>query len=719
MPNNFLNELNKEQREVATTIEGPLLVLAGAGSGKTRSIIYRTAYMIKVKKIPPWNILIVTFTNKAAKELKYRLKKTFSIPADMMWVGTFHSVCARILRIEAKHTDYDSNFTIYDEKDQTTLLKRITKNIKKENMQFTIPMLKNIISNYKNNLVLPKDFFEFNTENAYTKTIYKIYKKYQDTLKSNNAMDFDDLLLNTDLLLYYNKEIREKYSNKFKYIMIDEYQDTNYAQFKFVNLLAQTHQNLCVVGDDDQAIYGWRGADVRNILKFEKDYKNVKTIKLQKNYRSTKPILDMANSLIRHNKSRHKKILETDKPGGIKPIVMELDSDYKEAEYIAEKIYRMLEEGANPNQIAIFYRTNAQSRIFEKVFINYAIPYRLVGAINFFARKEIKDILAYLKILVNPNDDISFLRIINFPKRGLGTSSVNKLSVLSNRKGKSLLNTLKENLDEFPPTVQKKFEPFLLNYKKWLSIKDDYDIVTLIETIIIDSGMKRLYENSKDIQNVSRWENILELVASAEEFIENFEEDREPELEDFLNHISLQTSADRRNLENQNAVSLMTIHNAKGLEFDCVFVSGVEEGLLPHIKSIEEDNDVEEERRLFYVAITRAKTMLVITYAQYRRFLDSFEPTLPSRFLKEIDQNLYDYSVSKSQTYSYKPVKSESLLITESQKYYRIGQRVHHKQFGNGIIINVDGADENAKLTISFQNGELKKVIGRYVEKLD
>ncbi len=710
----FFRNLNKSQKEVVTTTDGPVLVLAGAGSGKTRSIIYRTAYLIKVKKVSPWNILIVTFTNKAAKELKYRLKKTFMIPADNMWVGTFHSICAKILRYESSFLKFDSNFSIYDEKDSLTLLKKIFKRLDIDTKKFPISRVRNIISREKNNLVLPDDFFSFHENNYYTEMIFKIFKAYQNALLENNAMDFDDLLVNTAFLLHKNENIREKYSNKFKYVMIDEYQDTNYAQFKIVNLMAKSHGNICVVGDDDQAIYGWRGADVRNILEFEKDYKKVKVIKLERNYRSTKQILDVANDLIKHNKTRHQKILITDNNEGEKPVLKSLDSEYDEAMFIAQKIEELLSNGYNAYDIAVFYRTNAQSRIFEKVFTTFGIKYKLVGSINFFARKEIKDVLAYLKILVNPNDDISFLRIINFPKRGIGKKALETLINLSQQTGKSLYNTLKDNISKIPEKIRKKFEKFLMMTEKWNNLQSQTDLTSLIETVVQESGIANLYENSKDIQDISKWENISELIASVEEFVENFEEDREPLLEEYLNQVSIQTSIDN-SADDKNSISLMTIHNAKGLEFDCVFISGLEEGLLPHIKSLEDDT-VEEERRLFYVAITRAKKKLYITYANYRRYMETIEPTIMSRFLSEIDTELLDIDTEKK--IFNKKKRKQINIVLESEKLYRIGQKISHPQFGIGTVINVDGADENAKLTISFNNGELKKIIGKYVKIL-
>ena len=712
---NFLSDLNDEQKEVVTTTEGIVLVLAGAGSGKTRSIIYRTAYLIKEKKISPWNILIVTFTNKAAKELKYRLKNTFMIPADTMWVGTFHSVCSRILRYESAAIDYDSNFSIFDEKDQATLLKKIIKELNIDTKKFPISKVKAIISREKNNLILPEDFYEFHRKNFFTDTIYKIFNKYQKSLKSNNAMDFDDLLLNTAKLFYENETIREKYSEKFKYVMIDEYQDTNYAQFKIINLIVKKSGNLCVVGDDDQAIYGWRGADIRNILEFEKDYKNVKKIKLEMNYRSTKQILDTANSLIKHNEKRHSKTLLTHNSFGSKPIVTALETEYDEAKFIAEKISELLLQNFNPSNIAIFYRTNAQSRVFEKIFTTLGIKYKLVGAINFYARKEIKDILAYLRILINPNDDISLLRIINFPRRGIGNKAISYLTEIATKKNISLQKALLSNLEQIPHSAQKRLIEFRKMLSNWLVLKEQTDITTLVEEVIKQSGIEKLYASSDDIQDVTRWENIQEFIASVEEFRETFEDENEPTLQDYLNQVSLQTSFDRANEDNNDAVSLMTIHNAKGLEFECVFISGVEEGLLPHIKSLE-DNTIEEERRLLYVAITRAKQVLFITYAKYRRFLDTVEPTIQSRFINEIDEDLYLFNEVK--TYSEPIRKSRPRIVLESDKYYKIGERIHHKKFGNGIIINVEGKEKNAKLTISFDNGELKKIIGTYIERI-
>jgi len=716
----FLDDLNPQQRKVATTTEGPILVLAGAGSGKTRSIIYRTAYLINHVNIPPTNILAVTFTNKAAKELKTRLQRSFNISTYSLWVGTFHSVCTRILRDEEEYLPFTKDFSIFDDVDQKSIIKKIYKKLDVDPKEFPLRKVTALISNQKNSLILPKDFFEFNETNYFTEQTYKIYNEYQKLLLENNALDFDDLLMYTALLLHDNKEIRKKYANKFKYVMIDEYQDTNYAQFKIINLIAKEHQNLCVVGDDDQAIYSWRGANISNILNFEKDYKNVLTVKLEQNYRSPKTILDAANCLIKNNSERHPKELWTDISSEKKPKLLKLDNEKQEAEFVSEMIAQLSSNGTSLNECLILYRTNAQSRVFENSFYQRKLKYQIVGGVNFYLRKEIKDIVAYLKILINPYDSTSFLRILNFPPRKIGKISTERIERFAYDNDLTLCEAVQNEISTLNGKAAQTTIEFGKQLKQWKKLSEEISITPLVKQIIDDLNVIELYEKSEDPKDIARAENLKEFVTATQEFSDNFEYDYKklPMLTDFLQSISLQTDMDKLD-EAVESVKLMTMHNAKGLEFEHVFIVGLEDGLLPHSRSIDDLRKLEEERRLLYVAITRAKKTVHLTYTRMRPIFGSMSMSVPSRFLLEIDQDLIETENNRYyDLIAPRPIrrkKPKKPVVTENQKYFKIGQKVNHKKFGNGVVLNVDGSGKEAKLSISFSSGHLKKIIGTYV----
>lgn len=718
----LLSQLNPEQQKVVLHTEGPVLVLAGAGSGKTRTVIFRTAYLIAKKKINPWQILVVTFTNKAARELRDRLENTFNISTRSLWIGTFHSICTKILRIEQDRLPFDDNFSIYDDPDQKSVMKKIYKKLNIDSKMFPMGKVRDIISKQKNNLILPKDFSEFNESNYFSDTVLKIYTSYQNFLLENNALDFDDLIMYTALLLHDHEDIRSKYKSKFRYVMIDEYQDTNYAQFKIINLIALDHQNLCVVGDDDQAIYSWRGADIRNILSFENDYKNVLKVKLEQNYRSPKSFLALANSLIKNNSSRHKKELWTALVSKEKPKLVKLDNENGEADFVARSILDLRSKGTSLNDCVILYRTNAQSRVFEQCFVKKALKYQIVGGVNFYQRKEIKDILAYLRILVNSDDNESLLRVINFPPRGLGAVTIGRLIDISVSENISILDSiLKGRFDNSLSNAESKLTAFKTMIERWQKSAETSPVTDLISDVINDLGLLELYENSRDPQDISRSENIREFLAAAEDFSERYSEEdgRQPNLEEYLQNISLQTDLDNYN-EADESVKLMTMHNAKGLEFEHVFIVGLEDGLLPHSRSLDEISSLEEERRLLYVAITRAKKSLHLCYATTRRSFDSVQYTYPSRFLMEMDEellekvstNFYDLQIPRQMKKSQK----KNNVIFESDKHFSIGQKVNHDKFGLGIILNVEGKGEDARLTISFSDGSLKKIVGTFVK---
>lgn len=712
----LLEELNASQREVVTTTEGPLLVLAGAGSGKTRSVIARTAYLIHKEHIAPWNILVVTFTNKAARELKERLENTLHLNTRSLWIGTFHSVCTRILRKESERLPYTANFSIYDDGDQKAVINRIYKDRGIDTKKFPPNKIRSIISRNKNSLIRPEDFADFNDSNFYADTVEEVYRRYQQQLMHNNAMDFDDLLMNTAFLLHDNPDLLEQYRRKFRYVMIDEYQDTNYAQFRIINLLAKEHQNLCVVGDDDQAIYSWRGADIKNILNFEKDYKNVKTIKLEQNYRSPEIILNLANSLISHNAQRHEKELWSSMQSDEMPILIRTDNENDEAKYVAKEIKALQRKGVNLDQCVILYRTNAQSRVFESEFTRRNLRYQIIGGVNFYQRKEIKDVLAYLRVLINPQDNESMLRIINQPARGIGKVTQQRLIEWAVNNGSSL----PEALFEVEPVAvgngaHRKISAFAQQMQKWIDLAEEASVYECVSQLIEDLGLIEIYEKTDDPQDVARAENIKEFIAAVDEFSESYvqDNDEDPTLVDYLQTVSLQTDLDTYDKE-LPSIKLMTMHNAKGLEFDHVFVVGLEDGLLPHARSIELDHAIEEERRLLYVAITRAKKTVKLCYAASRRIYNSITMTMPSRFIRELDEACYE-RINNSFYEFEAPRKKDKKVVLESEKHFRIGQKITHSKFGEGVILNVEGRGKDAKLTISFANGMLKRILGSYV----
>ncbi len=721
---NLLNQLNAPQQEVVTTTQGPVLVLAGAGSGKTRSVIYRAAWLILEKKIPPWNLLVVTFTNKAAGELKERLENLLHYPVRTLWVGTFHSICTRILRFESKHLSFSSNFSIYDDDDQKALLKKIYKQLNIDIQKFPVSRILNTISRYKNRLLLPDDLEqqkeELDAHGDFYKVFVNVYTIYQQQLMLNQAMDFDDILLWTAKLLENNKEIREKYQKQFQYVMIDEYQDTNYAQFRIIYLIASTHQNLCVVGDDDQAIYSWRGASIRNILEFEKDYFNVKTIRLEQNYRSTLSILNLANSLIKHNKRRHFKDLWSELGEGEKPRLSVYEDENDEAQSVVRNIKKINKKGVPWQEFAILYRTNAQSRVFEYACIEQKVPYCIVGSLYFYQRKEIKDLLAYLKVLSNNLDNESLLRIINEPARGIGQVTIYKIISYAAENKISLYDSLGKapRISNLQLSAQKRVIEFKQMLESWQKVSKKQSILELVKTILEDLNWIEQYQKSHDPKEVSRAENLAEFVSAVSDFTEKYFRDyeKQPLLEDYLPFVALQTDLDQLS-DSKDTIRLMTMHNAKGLEFEQVFIAGLEQELLPHRMSMETHEEIEEERRLFYVAVTRAKQNLHLSYAKFRRLYGTYYFTKPSMFLNELDQTCFINTSEESGLMTQpRPVNKKRRVITENMKAYRIGQKVFHQEYGEGVILNVDGEGTAARLTVSFKNGKLARIIGSFLE---
>ena len=632
--------LNPMQKEAVLQTEGPLLILAGAGSGKTRVLTHRVAYLIEEKQVNPWNILAITFTNKAAGEMRERVDQLVGFGAESIWVSTFHSTCVRILRRHIEYLGYNTNFSIYDSDDQKTLMKQVFKAMDVDTKQFKERSVLGTISSAKDKLIGPEEFLLNAGQDFRQRRIGEIYKEYQKRLKKNNALDFDDLIVKTVELFQNNSEVLNYYQERFKYIMVDEYQDTNLAQFKLVSLLASKYRNLCVVGDDDQSIYRFRGADIGNILSFEEMFPGAKVIKLEQNYRSTQNILNAANGVIRHNRGRKDKTLWTANGEGDLIRFKQFDTAREEADFVAREIR---DSGYAYQEQAVLYRTNAQSRLLEERCIFYNVPYRLVGGVNFYQRKEIKDILAYLKTIANGVDDLSVLRIINVPKRGIGATTMGKVTIFASEHGMSLYDALRE-ARQIPGLgkAAEKIGAFIGQMESFRARAqlDDYTIQDLIEGIMDETGYQQELEAEGEVESQTRLENIEELVNKAV----SYEEDSEHStLDEFLEQVALVADIDNMD-ESENRVTLMTLHSAKGLEFPKVYLVGLEDGLFPSMMSINSDDktDMEEERRLCYVGITRAKNELVITSARQRMVNGETRYCKPSRFLEEVPGELLE-----------------------------------------------------------------------------
>ena len=632
--------LNPMQKEAVLQTEGPLLILAGAGSGKTRVLTHRVAYLIEEKQVNPWNILAITFTNKAAGEMRERVDQLVGFGAESIWVSTFHSTCVRILRRHIEYLGYNTNFSIYDSDDQKTLMKQVFKAMDVDTKQFKERSVLGTISSAKDKLIGPDEFLLNAGQDFRQRGIGEIYKEYQKRLRKNNALDFDDLIVKTVELFQNNSEILNYYQERFKYIMVDEYQDTNLAQFKLISLLASKYRNLCVVGDDDQSIYRFRGADIGNILSFEETFPGAKVIKLEQNYRSTQNILNAANGVIRHNRGRKDKTLWTANGEGELIRFKQFVTAREEADFVAREIRDSVY--AYQDQ-AVLYRTNAQSRLLEERCIFYNVPYRLVGGVNFYQRKEIKDILAYLKTIANGVDDLSVLRIINVPKRGIGATTMGKVTIFASEHGMSLYDALREARQI--PGIGKAAEKIGTFIGQMESFRaraqsEDYTIQDLIEGIMDETGYQQDLEAEGEVESQTRLENIEELVNKAV----SYEEDSEHStLDEFLEQVALVADIDNMD-ESENRVTLMTLHSAKGLEFPKVYLVGLEDGLFPSMMSINSDDktDMEEERRLCYVGITRAKNELVITSARQRMVNGETRYCKPSRFLEEVPGELLE-----------------------------------------------------------------------------
>ena len=737
--------LNKEQYEGATTVDGQVLILAGAGSGKTRVLTYRMAHMIEDLGIFPWKILAITFTNKAAKEMRDRVRSIVGEKADDMWISTFHSTCVRILRRDIDKLGYKTSFTIYDTSDQKVLYKECMKALQINDKDITLQEIMGKVGRAKDSMISPAAFKREHESNFRENKIADVYEMYQKRLKENNALDFDDLIGKTVELFKKNPDVLEFYQNKFKYIMVDEYQDTNGAQYELVRLLAERNKNICVVGDDDQCIYQWRGADITNILEFEKDYPNCKVIKLEQNYRSKGNILDAANVVIVNNSRRKSKALRTVQEPGSKVKIYRAYSDREEGDFAGREIQniRARESDKNYNDFAVLYRTNAQSRIFEEGFRRRGIPYKIIGGTKFYDRKEIKDILAYLKILVNPQDDISIKRVINVPKRSIGDATVNKVSEFAEMYELNLWDALTEarTIPTLTPRNCGSIEKFTSVMENLMIMAETMTPSMIIETILKDTGYLEELKKSQEIEDKARIENLEELVSDAVDFEKGNDEDKS--LAAYLEKVSLVQDTDKIE-EEEDAVVMMTIHSAKGLEFPYVFMVGMENGLFPSKGDIEREEQMEESRRLCYVGITRAKEVLYMTSAEVRRVFGRTVSYSQSDFINEIRTDLKEYINERSTNGASregffgspeKPMhgnphglrsgfkKNTSSLYGNTSNSapsnggdldssnLSLGKKVKHEKFGVGTIVSITPSGDDKKLTIAFDKQGVKMLM--------
>lgn len=761
---NLLEELNPEQKKAVENTEGPCLVIAGAGSGKTKVLTYKIAYLMQEKQVKPWNILAITFTNKAANEMKERVQKLVGEATNDIWLGTFHSICVRILRKFIDRLGFDTSFVIFDTSDQKTLIKNCLKELNIDNKLFTEKSVLAEISNAKNDMLEPTQYCH-KYEGEYRKEIIgKVYTLYQKRLKENNAVDFDDIINFTIKILTDNPDVLEYYSEKFRYILVDEYQDTNKAQFTLVSILASRYGNVTAVGDNDQGIYGFRGADISNILNFEKDFPGTKIIKLEQNYRCTGNILKAANAVIKHNENKYEKKLWTQNEEGALPAIFCGDDEYVEANFVIEQIRRLKrEEYFKYSDFVVLYRMNSQSRAIEDKLRIEDIPYKIVGGLKFYERKEIKDIIAYLRLIHNPSDNLSLKRIINEPKRGIGKTSLDKIQEISDNSGTSMYEIIKK-ADKYELTrVYANSRDFITQIEELRAKKEEIKISDLIKQTLKTTGYTKALELENSVEAQTRIENLEEFLTVAIEFEEQSADNT---LSEFLNNITL--SSDIDGMEDQeDSVTLMTLHSAKGLEFPVVFLVGMEEGIFPGYKSIGEPLALEEERRLFYVGITRAKQYLYLTCAKHRTIFGSTSYNQISRFVKEIPDELlegyaevvenkssnsneefkdfgYRWSYGKGQsvkTYkmgeedrkqaekiletketSFQYRTAESFLSTLKQKeinnvdlsQYKVGQRVYHKKFGEGTITKLEEEGNDIKVDLEFDKVGHKRLMAKF-----
>ena len=698
----LLESLNPVQREAVQHTEGPLLLLSGAGSGKTRVITHRIAYLIRHHGVSPYNILAVTFTNKAAEEMRTRLENL--IGQSQLWVATFHSTCAQILRRDIHHLGYDRSFTIYDTADQQTLVKELIKTLQLS-LNNPGPVLGEI-SRAKSDFVSPKEYAS-KAIGFFEESVAKIYPMYQDYLRQNNSLDFDDLIKLTVELFEANPNVLEYYQEKFQYILVDEYQDTNRGQYLLVHALAQNHHNICVVGDDDQSIYSWRGADINNILDFEKDYRDTKVLRLEQNYRSTKNILEAAYHVIRNNQKRKEKQIWTDNQTGSAITLHEATDDIREADYVLRQIREWRSRRRKYGECVIFYRINAQSRTFEDALRGANIPYQIVGGIRFYERLEVKDIMAYMRVIVNPADTVSIKRIINTPRRGIGVATVQKIENFAYEEGIPLFEAI-QHVDEVS-TLNNGAKNKVRAFAELIASFNPHDPPARTAEDLLDrTGYLQVLRSEGTIEAQTREENLGELIAAVTEYEES---ETEPTLWAFLERITLASDID--NMEDKSdVVTMMTLHSAKGLEFPIVFMVGIEEGLLPHQRSYNSEAELEEERRLCYVGLTRAQEHVYLTHARSRRLYRDLDYRIPSRFIEEIPAELVNQGTVPESSPRQRVVSSydpdEPDHEDEVQSYYEIGDIVYHTKFGRGRITAISGYGFDMRITVRFERGSEK-----------
>ncbi|MDD6039938.1 MAG: DNA helicase PcrA [Clostridia bacterium] len=735
-----LQELNREQRRAAETLNGPVLILAGAGSGKTRALTYRVANLIE-HGVAPWHILAITFTNKAAKEMKERVLQLVGESGNDVWVSTFHAMCARILRRDIEKLGYTRSFTIYDEDDQASVLKELYKQNHIDEKNLNPREVRAKISDAKNRLLGPDEWFMESSRDYRSQQIHDLYSAYEQKLKHSNALDFDDLLVRTLELFADHPPVLESYREKFQYVHVDEYQDTNFAQYSLVKLITQKSRNLCVVGDDDQSIYGWRGADIRNILDFEKDYPDATVIKLEQNYRSTANILDAANQVIAHNEGRMEKMLWTQAGEGDPIRVFCAGSERDEAAWICDRMQQLRLGGHDFGQMAVLYRSNAQSRVIEDMLVRAGIPYRIYGGLRFYDRKEVKDIIAYLRVIVNPSDDASLRRIINTPKRAIGDSTIAELVRHAVQEDMPLFSALVDVPETLSARPRKCVTEFGELMNDLIISKEEMGVLEFVTHLIEKTGLKAQYARDDSDEEKARVENIDELIGAVAEYEKAAQT---PTLEDYLENVALVSDLDNADF-NTKCVTLMTIHSAKGLEFPIVFMTGLEEGVFPTGRSLQSDEGIEEERRLCYVAITRAQKQLYISHAAQRMLYNQVNYNAPSRFLQEIPTRLLDNQLTAkrerhfpgvTESFShptprrvpryqhaggsqglgsgksalgipgvqkgFTPSSAGALPTGFTPSLFQVGDRVMHRKFGEGNVSEIRGTGADARIIINF-----------------
>ncbi len=718
----ILAGLNPEQLQAVEVKEGPLLVIAGAGSGKTSVLTKRIAYLVFKWRVAPWSIMAITFTNKAAREMKQRIEQLIGLAANDIWATTFHSMCARILRRDIEHLGYHANFTVLDDGDQIATVRRIMREMNIDIKRYEPRAVLSAISRFKNELVTAGKARDM-SGSLFERMIGDVYLEYERRLKLNQSLDFDDLIMKTVELFRSFPDVLAFYQNKFHYIHVDEYQDTNHAQYMLVRELAAKRRNLCAVGDSDQSIYGWRGADIQNILQFERDYPEAKVVRLEQNYRSTKTILSIANKVIEHNTERKSKNLWTDGEQGDKAIICHCSDERVEANFIVNQIESGLEKGDTYQNFCVLYRTNAQSRVIEEIFLQRNIPYRIFGGVRFYERKEIKDILSYLRLVANPADDQSLIRVINVPKRGIGEGTITKLQAFANTYGLTLFESLGQATEAgVGGRFAKQIAAFAQLIASFTEMRNYVSVTDLTEEILVKSGYRQALKAEKTLEAEARIENLNEFLSLTREFDEQWSEGVSAQcLTHFLTDVALVADSDLNRgkpdlapLPDENQVALMTFHSAKGLEFPVVFLAGMEEGIFPHSRSLSSDKEMEEERRLCYVGVTRAKNRLYMTTCSSRMIFGEHRPYLPSRFLNEMPKTYVESAdaatyAEKRPAWSPRPDSAlrTSLILPKTfgadlSVSYEPGDRVEHRKWGIGKIIGATGSGENLELTVQF-----------------